>query len=148
MKLLATFTESLGTLRGNAWIWGALTVGTGTTFASESAAPASAGGLGAALTALGDAAPGVGIGIRLVGYDSRTRRLGNAAMNAVLARGRRFDDCDVLAEFRNGRSYERLSVLVDEPAGGLPASERFALVTMGLEVLSHLDDLGAASVAA
>ncbi|MCV2870609.1 hypothetical protein OEW28_18510 [Defluviimonas sp. WL0002] len=120
----------------------------GSTLASGARSAAAVSSLGAALAALGQTAPGVGIGIRLVGYDDRTRRLGNPALNTALSAGRRFDDCEVLAELRNGQSYKLLSVLLDAPAERLCVAERIGLVATGLEVLSHLDSLGAASVAA
>ncbi|MCT8331761.1 hypothetical protein [Albidovulum sediminis] len=124
------------------------TAGTGTVNKSGRPVAATAVGLGAALAELEQAAPGVAVGIRIVGHDNRVRRLGNAAMNAALAGGVVFDRCCILADLVNGQSYQRLSVVVSEPAAGLGIGARIALVATGLEVLNQLDNLGSASVAA
>lgn len=122
--------------------------GAGTLNRAENRTSAALGALGAALAALETVAPGVAVGIRIIGHDDRTRRLGNAAMNAAVGRGVVFDHCGILAELANGQSYKRLSVLVKEPDTGLNLGVWLALVMTGLDVLSHLDNLGVASAAA
>ena len=122
-------------------------VGNGKTDAGKRAASAS-NGFASALTALETAVPGMAVGIRLLGNDGRTRRLGNAAMNAAVAAGRAFDQATVLAELANGATYRRLALVVAEPEGGLALATRVALVAAGLELLARLDGMGEASAAA
>lgn len=122
-------------------------IGNGKT-APEKHASGRAGGLAEALVSLEAANPGIAVGIRMIGHDGRTRRLGNAAMNAVVSGGHVFDKSTVLAELANGQSYRHLALMVAEPAEGLTLQARVGLVTVGLDVLSRLDSAGAASAAA
>jgi len=122
-------------------------VGNGKTGAAKGA-PGASSGLAAALAALDTAVPGLAVGIRLVGNDGRTRRLGNAAMNVAVAAGHGFDRSLVLAELANGATYRKLALVVAEPEGGLALAVRIGLVSAGLELLSRLDGMGEASAAA